>query len=581
MAVFKCKMCGGTLEVNAGESVIECSYCGNMNTLPKLDDDRRVSLYDRANHYMQNNEYDKAMSTYEKILEEDKTDAEAYWSIVLCRYGIEYVEDPTSHKRIPTINRMQMTSILADQDYKSALKYADSYQKSVYEQQAKDIADIQKGILEIVNNEEPFDIFICYKETDNNGRRTQDSVLAQELYYGLKNEGFKVFFSRITLEDKLGVAYEPYIFSALQSSKVMVVIGTKPEHFNAVWVKNEWSRYLSLIRNGEKKTIIPAYKDMDPYDIPDELSHLQAQDMSKLGFMQDMIRGIKKVVQTEPEVKVVKEVRTETAGGNANVKNLLNRVKIFLADDEFDKAREYCNKVLDVDAENSDAYLYLAMCDLYVSEEDDLPYVTDDIDANSNFYKATKYADEQQKQKFEQYIQQNLEYRQQTSYKQATELYERGKFLEAKEIFELDHMAEYKDSASMAEKCAVGFCEPYYSASKQSFQAKNYIDAIAKMSVCARINYKDSATLVEQYGEEEEKRNARAYADAMDKFKRRKYKEARAIFKELASRNYKDSGEKIMEIKNKIDDIFLKASVGFVIVFTVCAFLFLIIYLSI
>ena len=36
--------------------------------------------------------------------------AEAYWSIVLCRYGIEYVEDPATHKRIPTVNRAQYTS---------------------------------------------------------------------------------------------------------------------------------------------------------------------------------------------------------------------------------------------------------------------------------------------------------------------------------------------------------------------------------------------------------------------------------------------------------------------------------------
>ena len=573
MAVFKCKMCGGMLEVNAGESVIECSYCGNMNTLPKLDDDRRVSLYDRANYYMQNNEYDKAMSTYEKILEEDKTDAEAYWSIVLCRYGIEYVEDPTSHKRIPTINRMQMTSILADQDYKSALKYADSYQKSIYEQQAKDIADIQKGILEIVNNEEPFDIFICYKETDNNGRRTQDSVLAQELYYGLKNEGFKVFFSRITLEDKLGVAYEPYIFSALQSSKVMVVIGTKPEYFNAVWVKNEWSRYLSLIRNGEKKMIIPAYKDMDPYDIPDELSHLQAQDMSKLGFMQDMIRGVKKVVQTEPKVKVVKEVRTENAGGNTNVKNLLNRIKIFLADNDFDKAREYCNKVLDVDAENSDAYLYLAMCDLYASEEDDLPYVMDDIDINSNFYKATKYANDDQKQKLEQYVQQNLEYRQQESYQQATELYEVGKYLEAKEIFELEHMDGYKDSTKMAEKCAVDYCETCYYAAKQMYKAKDYQNAIVNLEHCVDFDYKDSKKLLEQYKEADN--NLRIYNHADNQYKKGKLNEALACFKQLAEKAYLDSETRQKEMENKQRKVktikissIIAAALIFVVVFT-------------
>ena len=52
--------------------------------------------------------------------------------------------------------------------------------------------------------------------------------------------------------------------------------------------------------------LVPAYKDMDPYDLPEEFSHLQAQDMSKLGFMQDLIRGIKKIVSAgAPKVEVL------------------------------------------------------------------------------------------------------------------------------------------------------------------------------------------------------------------------------------------------------------------------------------
>ena len=253
MATFKCKMCGGALEINPGESVAECEYCGTKQTLPKLDDDRRVNLYDRANHFRRNNEFDKAMGIYEQILNGDTTDAEAYWSIVLCRYGIEYVEDPASHKRLPTVNRAQFTSIFDDDNYKSALQYADSFQRAIYEQEAKAINEIQKGILAISQKEEPFDVFICYKESDNSGRRTRDSVIATELYHELTQEGFKVFFSRITLEDKLGTAYEPYIFAALNSAKVMVVLGTKPEFFNAVWVKNEWSRFLAMMK---KDTIL-------------------------------------------------------------------------------------------------------------------------------------------------------------------------------------------------------------------------------------------------------------------------------------------------------------------------------------
>ena len=339
MPVFKCKMCGGDLEVKEGMSVAECQYCGTQQTLPRLDSDRRANLYDRANHFRRNNEYDKAMSIYEQILNEDSTDAEAYWSLVLCRYGIEYVEDPASHKRVPTVNRAQFTSIFADEDYKQAIAHADGAQRTVYEAEAKAIDDIQKGILEISSKEEPFDVFICYKETDNNGRRTPDSVLANDLYHQLTQEGFKVFFSRITLEDKLGTAYEPYIFAALNSAKVMVVLGTRPEYFNAVWVKNEWSRYLALIKNGAKKVLIPAYRDMDPYDLPEEFSHLQAQDMSKLGFMQDLIRGIKKLTETDtPQVAVRETVVVNS--GNANTAPLLKRVFMFLEDGDWQSADE-------------------------------------------------------------------------------------------------------------------------------------------------------------------------------------------------------------------------------------------------
>ena len=393
MALFKCKMCGGTLDISANETVVECKYCGTQQTLPKLDDDRRANLYDRANHHRRNNEYDKAMGIYEQILNEDSTDAEAYWSLVLCRYGIEYVEDPVSHKRMPTVNRAQFTSVFDDDNYKSALNYADSSQRRIYECEAKAINEIQKRILGISQNEEPFDVFICYKETDNSGRRTHDSVLAQELYYQLKNEGFKIFFSRITLEDKLGSEYEPYIFAALNSAKVMVVLGTKPEFFNAVWVRNEWSRYLALIKGGAKKMLIPAYRDMDPYDLPEEFSHLQAQDMSKLGFMHDLIRGIKKIIRAEEPSNNSGNQSFESNTG-ANTAPLLKRAFFFLEDGDWSNADKYCEKVLDIDPENPMAYLGKVMAELHVSKEEDLKKCRIPFKDNNYYKKAIRFSDD-------------------------------------------------------------------------------------------------------------------------------------------------------------------------------------------
>ena len=458
MALFRCKMCGGTLEINGNETVFSCEYCGTKQTLPRLDDERRVNLYDRANHFRRNNEFDKAMGIYEQILNEDNTDAEAYWSLVLCRYGIEYVEDPSSHRRIPTVNRAQFTSIFDDDNYKSALQYADGYQRNIYEEEAKAINEIQKGILAISQREEPFDVFICYKETDNNGRRTPDSVLANDLYHQLIQEGFKVFFSRITLEDKLGTAYEPYIFAALNSAKVMVVLGTKSEYFNAVWVKNEWSRYLALIKQGKNKILIPAYRDMDPYDLPEEFSHLQAQDMTKLGFMQDLIRGIKKIVQVDtPKSKIVKE--TVIAGGSTNIAPLLRRAFMFLEDGNWTSADEYCEKILDVEPENASAYLGKLMAELRVRNQETLKDCPEPFDANNNYQKAVRFADDKLKIELTGYIKhiktRNENERLENIYIRAKSVMVCAKtekeYKESAALFE--SISEYKDAAALAKSC--------------------------------------------------------------------------------------------------------------------------------
>lgn len=203
MTILKCKMCGGDLSIEEGTTVCECEYCCSRQTVPKVDDEKKIKLYERANRLRMANEFDKAATVYEGIVGEDDTEAEAYWGLLLCKYGIEYVDDPVSGDKIPTCHRSGFDSIMDDPDFEMVMENADAVSKPVYREQAKQIEELRKDIIEVSGKEEPYDIFICYKETDENGDRTLDSVLAQDVYDMLTEKGYRVFFSRITLEDTM------------------------------------------------------------------------------------------------------------------------------------------------------------------------------------------------------------------------------------------------------------------------------------------------------------------------------------------------------------------------------------------
>lgn len=342
--IYKCKMCGGELEVTGNEKVITCSFCGTSQTIPNVDEEKLLQLFNRATYLREQFEFEKASGIYEKIILDQEEQAEAYWGLCLCKYGIEYVVDPKSGKKIPTCHRTLTNSILKDDNYLKALELSDAISKKLYEEEALYIDSVQKKILEISNNEEPYDIFICYKETDERGQRTPDSVLAEDIYDSLVEKGYKVFFSKISLEDKVGQEYEPYIYAALTSSKIMLVIGTKESYFNAPWVKNEWSRFLQITNKGDKKYLIPCYKGISPYEMPEEFVNLQSQNLDKLGFMQDLLKGIDKLFErSAPKQKSVSAKNSEDDLLHSTFKEM-RRMLLFVTDPKRFNEQEFCDK---------------------------------------------------------------------------------------------------------------------------------------------------------------------------------------------------------------------------------------------
>lgn len=340
MLMWKCRMCGGDLTLtDAAQEICTCEYCGSKMPVPNGLNEEKIQLYNRANHFRSACEFDKAAAMYGQILDKDGKEAEAFWGLCLCNYGIEYVIDPKTQRRIPTCHRTVYKSILQDENYKQAIESASPAKKLLYRMEAEYIEQVQKRILAISAEKEPVDIFISYKETDRMGRRTIDSVLSQECYDVLSKAGYKVFFSRISLEKVIGETYEPYIFSALASAKIMLVVTTSSENVNSVWVKNEWSRYLKMAEDDSRKKLVVAYKDMDPYDLPLEFGGIQSLNMGTLGYTQDLLRGVQKLLGEAKQ-----ESRPIRSTIEADADRLVKNAEAFIRLHNYNDARDSFEK---------------------------------------------------------------------------------------------------------------------------------------------------------------------------------------------------------------------------------------------
>ena len=266
MELKKCEICGGTV-VREGNFCV-CEYCGNRWEIDSAND---IHAVDRANAWsaLRDGDFEKAAEQFENIIVKEPDNHEAYWGRALALSGIVYVTDLSENKKVPTCNNITEDSIHNSKDVQKAISLAPTDIAEGYRQQAEYIDRVRIEWLEKASKEPEYDVFISFKDSDreNGIERTQDSIDAQDLYNALVAEGYKVFFSRISLRDKISEQYEPYIYNAIKTSKVMIVFGEKPEYFSSVWIKNEWYRFKARIEKGEKhkNSLVVVYNSNFPY----------------------------------------------------------------------------------------------------------------------------------------------------------------------------------------------------------------------------------------------------------------------------------------------------------------------------
>ena len=294
----KCKICGGT--VSRKGNLITCDYCGNRWISDETDDLHAVE-WANAWQALRDNDFEKAAELFEAISGKEPENYEAFWGKALAQNGIVYVTELNENKRTPTCNNITAHSFLNDENVKRALALAPADIADTYREQAEKIERIRAEWYEKASHEPAYDVFLSYKDSDaeHGIERTQDSVDAQDLYNALTAEGYKVFFSRVSLRGKVSEQYEPYIYNALKTAPVMIVFGEKAEYFRSPWIKNEWGRFRNRIESGEKhkNSLVVVYKNMNPNELPVVLKSRQCLNAADITFLPDLLRHIQKVIE--------------------------------------------------------------------------------------------------------------------------------------------------------------------------------------------------------------------------------------------------------------------------------------------
>ena len=366
MGALKCKMCGSNLEIEDSITVCKCEKCGTSQTVPDIEDDKELKLFERAGRLRFNCDFDKAAGIYNTITDSYTEEAEGYWGLILCKYGIEYA-DNASGKKVPVCHRISYDSVMDDEDFELVMENSDSESRAIFREEAKIIEENRKKYIQIAESEQPYDIYISYRAKDDNGDKTAVSEIAGHLYNKLTSAGYRVFLSEAALKGKKRSECEPYIYSALNSANVMLALGTSYDDYNDVWVKNEWNRYLEIAEKNKNKCLIPCYKDVDEYDIPKEFAGLKVCQLGNDDTFNNIMAEIANVVKPEsvnqpapePEkAEPAEEIELEEIEiiEPVNINKLLDEGFSAISDKNWKKANKLFFQVLDEEPDNSKAY---------------------------------------------------------------------------------------------------------------------------------------------------------------------------------------------------------------------------------
>lgn len=354
MTAITCKMCGRSMVVQPGSTVASCESCGSLQTVPTTDSEQLLKLFAQANALRRDCKFDKAARVYKAIVDDAPEEAEAYWGLLLCKHGIAYADDPTTGKKVPLCHRPSFDSLLRDHYFDRVWESADSQAMEVYLKECNRLEEVRKGILADASRSKQYDIFLCCKEIDQDGNRTQDSVLAQNVYEMLDLMGYRVFYLPKALLGSPEEEKEPRIFAALNSAKIMLLFDTGHRSYQDVQVKYQWRSFQKLMASDSTRHLVLCVQNLDPDTLPKALTGLPIHDMGNPEGLRRRIEALFSANTHSPQVWI---------------QTMLAQCGQALQKGDFAGLKTICQEILEKYPENIDACLFMLLAEYQVTEQ--------------------------------------------------------------------------------------------------------------------------------------------------------------------------------------------------------------------
>ncbi|MCI8729537.1 MAG: TIR domain-containing protein, partial [Clostridia bacterium] len=308
----KCKTCGGDCsEIGFGK--YKCSWCGHeyseqdflSNGNASVSDLETFSLLNKARLAIEM-EYDfnKSLKYSQSVLEKNPENQEANWLALLAENQVIYIQNDNG-KHVPTFLEPDRACLVRGK-YFSALTER-------YKADAQEVEKVRLAAVEEFRKVKPYDVFISYKqhESDGTSAETKEAVWARDIYTELKTnpktKHLNIFFDQKCLTGA-NVGWEPHIYSAIKSSKCMILLGSSLDNINSRWVKNEWKRFIAFKARGEKKDFIVLGSDnVNPLLLDEKLQEKQMITNTSGSWLQEIVGRVSEICR-KPKKEIPDEI---------------------------------------------------------------------------------------------------------------------------------------------------------------------------------------------------------------------------------------------------------------------------------